>query len=257
MANVTYPTGWTAKLEGARDESLVDPSSMPLKDFDEGQLGYVLRLVMARLHASQSTPNVSLHTRRFEEVAYGTQLAVGFGDGLFKGVQLRYAVMRDDFRRDYALIQKLFSAEFFVAAGKGLAASFDEFFIRPLFEEVPAGLQPESALAAQRLIEMFSAMKLLDTIGLIDNISKAGQFFALIGAGFEEVLEILEMEGQSWASSVVLEHDALRQGAMIGEAVGMALFEIVRIVLEPPTLDAAHLISSLALTGAEQQALGL
>lgn len=212
---------------------------------------------MMRLQVSHQQPNDPYLMRRLEEATYGSQLAIGFGGGLFKGIRARYAVMRGDFQRDYALIQKLFSVEFAVVAGDALTVSFNEFLVRPIFEKIPEGLTPEASAAAQRLIEMFDAMALLNIIGLIDDLVKANQLFDQLGVGVEELLEILAMEGQAWASSVVLEPDAGRQGAMLGESLGVALFEIVRIIVEPPALDAAHLVSSLALTSAEQQALGI
>lgn len=231
--------------------------ALPLKDFDESRIGYVLRMLMLRLQDESGQPQPSYVQQRLSEIAYGAKLALGFAEGLFTGARARYRVMQDDFRRDYAAIQKLFGPELAAVLGRGLAASFDEFILRPVFESVPTGLTPQSAAAAQRLIEMFDAMALLETIGVINDIAKAGQFFDMLGTGVDDLYEALMLEGQRWGTAVVLEPDAHRQGVMIGQPIGVAIFEVVRAIVEPPPLDAAHLISSLALTAAEQKALGL
>lgn len=231
--------------------------AVSLKDYDENRLSYVLSVLMMRLHAAQGAAFPNSLKQRIDDITYGTQLLVGFTEGAFGGARARYRVMQDDFRRDYAAIQKLFGLELAEALGRGLAASFDEFFLRPVLESVPTGLLPKSAAAAQRLIDMFDAMALIKTLGFVDDIAKSGNFLAMLAVGVEELFELIMLEGQHWAVSVIIEPDAQRQGVMLGRPVGVALFEIVRALVEPPPLDLAHLVSSLALTRAEQQALGL
>lgn len=230
---------------------------LPLKDYDESQLSYVLRLALYRLEQSEAAANPSYVAARVSDAIYGAKLALGFGEGLFAGVRARYAVMRDDFRRDYALIQKLFSADFVLATGTALAASFDEWFVRPAFETVPTGLKPEAAAAAARMIEMFDAMALLNTLGLVDDITKAGHFWDMLGAGVDDLLDAVAMEAQGWARRAILEPDPVRQGAMLGELAGTVLFEVVRTIVEPPAVDAAHMISSFGITSSERQVLGI
>ncbi len=230
---------------------------VPLKDYDESRLSYVLRLTLHRLEQSQAGPSQPYIVSRVADAIYGAKMALGFGDGLFVGIRARYAVMRDDYRRDYAMIQKLFSAEFALATGAAVASSLDEWFARPAFERVPTGLKPEAAAAAQRMIEMFDAMALLNAIGLIDDVAKAGHFWEMLGAGVEDLLDAVSLEAQGWATRVILEQDPVRQGAMLGELAGSVLFEVVRMIVEPPALVRANLISSFGITSAERQVLGI
>lgn len=230
---------------------------VPLKDYDESRLGYVLRMTLYRLEQSQAGPNQPYFSARIADAVYGGKMALGFGDGLFAGIRARYAIMRDDYRRDYAMLQKLFSAELALATGAAIAASFDEWFVRPAFEVAPTGLKPEAAVAAQRMIEMFDAMALLNTIGLINDVANAGQFWEMLGAGVEDLLDAVSLEAQGWATRAILEQDPVRQGAMLGELAGSILFEVVRMIVEPPALDAANLISSFGITSDERQVLGI
>ncbi|UUL83804.1 hypothetical protein [Sphingomonas qomolangmaensis] len=233
----------------------------PLKNFDESRSEYVVALLVSRVRASVEDPGVSpgfyLIEKPISDAIDAAKLASGFATGVHRGAKARYAVMQEDFRRDYAALRQLFSAELGAAFGHALAAGFDEWLRRPIVELNPTGLTPDSIAAARRMIEMFEAERFLQMIGLVDSIVKAGALLETLALGADELFELLAGEGTSWARTVLLETDPQRQGEMLGRPVGVALFEVVRMIVEPPALDAMHMLGVLAPTAAEKQAIGI
>lgn len=157
-------------------------------------------------------------------------LVLGFIDGFIDGVEHWVADLKTLFR--------------FVGVGTTIALT--EFFARPLFEEKPSGLLPQSA---QTLSDLQGIKNFAAVVRWLDAVGPETAFNALrelIPDTSDMALMIANAVGGWTAELASKGTQPVEVGKHIGRLFGRAVLEFIRAALEPGVWMAGELISAPA-----------
>ena len=138
-----------------------------------------------------------------------------------------------------------------------VALVFEEFLRRPVLEAVPSGLSSASTESLQVLVDLHGLGPQIGMLREIDSAARAIDFARLIELAPETLADALAAAGAAWFRDLIEDESFESQGYRIGYPVGAGAVELIRMVAEPPWLDAAQLVTLLDLSPAEQEAMGL
>lgn len=236
-----------------------------LRQWQEGDIEYAMRCAMTMLASDvRGDPVGTDFARRVSDPAYLVGMVIGYHVGFFDGASARYLAWKKDLFDVFATARKIILADKRLIATNaaktielGLSAGVREFFLRPWIEEVPIDLAPESADSARVLIDIYHAGPFLEWLGMLDELKGGTTLSELVGIAANDLSVALVNAGDAAIRQFLLEHDSQRQGAMLGSLVGAATVELIRIIVEPPALNLAELVATLALSYDERRQLGI
>lgn len=150
---------------------------------------------------------------------------VGFADGFVAGAGIWLTELKALFR----------------LAGVGTTVGLAEFFARPLIEENPAGLLPQTRQA----LELLNTMRRLRPVFLwLEEVGPAQAVQALrelIPTADDLVTILGRLAGDVVAAQIRTAPDGFASGEHIGKLTGRVTLEIIRAAVEPMTFSIAAL----------------
>jgi hypothetical protein len=238
--------------------------NVPLREYEESLVGYRLRVLPQAILARRPSPAARLFADQLRRDETFALFLAGYLDGLWQGGWERVVVWKNDLEGTLTRLQKLlFDEAARTRLGKtieiGIATGLWEFFARPLTEDVKSlrGISPAAAEAVGELELISDFEPVFAAIQVFENRRRATSFMATLGEFADSVAAALVEAATDRLAKILTEPDPERSGELLGEFVGAAIVEVVRLVVEPPQLAIADLVSLLALDPSEQQLLGI
>jgi len=177
-------------------------------------------LAVQRLPVLQS-PAVVKTLALIADPAAGGKFAFGYAEGFVAGFIDGAELWRKEFDAMLRLV------------GVGTVVGVAEFFARPILEDNPEGLLPQSkeALSTLNTLRTLKPVLLwLDAVG----VEKAAATMKELLPSADEVLEIIEVAGREWLLELCkLAPDARAMGKQCGRLLGRLVLEMIRADVEP------------------------
>lgn len=191
-----------------------------------------LQIALKKLPALRSSDTVTRVLLMCTDPAIGPVFVVGFLQGFTTGFVEGAGVWRDEFKAMLRLV------------GVGTVVGVAEFFVRPIQEDNPEGLLPQSreALEALNTLRTLKPVLLwLEEVGAEQALATLRQLIP----SAEEVAEMLAVAAADWLLELcALAPDVNKMGVHCGRLFGRMTLELIRADLEPFSFGLAGALES-------------
>lgn len=206
-----------------------------LDPYERSQLEFALArgllIVMQKLPVLQS-PAVAKTALALSNPQFGPTFAIGFVEGFVAGFVDGATIWRDEFQAMLRLV------------GVGTLVGVSEFFVRPVVEEDPKGLLPQSRQALETLNTLRTLKPVLLWLDAVGPGQALSTFRSLIPSA-DEVAEMLEVAGRKWLLDLCEQApDTRKMGVHCGHLFGRIVLELIRADLEPFSFGLAGTLES-------------
>lgn len=196
-----------------------------------------LQIALKKLPALRSSDTVPRVLLLCSDPQTGPIFAVGFMQGFADGFVEGAGLWRDEFKAMLRLV------------GVGTVVGVAEFFVRPVAEDNPQGLLPQSRAALEQLNTLRTLKPVLLWLESVGAEQALATLRELIPSA-EEVAEMLAVAAEDWLLKLCeLAPDANRMGAQCGRLFGRIALELIRADLEPFSFGLAGALESGADAG--------
>lgn len=218
-------------MAGAFIESLTPSERASLEQLAESGFAPAVRQIPALDAAA-----VGRILRLCGEPAFGIKFSVGYAEGFVAGFLDGARLWRDEFQAMLRLV------------GVGTVVSVAEFFVRPLTEDDPEGLLPQSKKALAKLNSLRTLRPVLLWLDAVDPEEALNTLRQLIPSA-DEMLEIIVLAGRDWLLNLCEKaRDAVGLGEQCGRLFGRLAIELIRADVEPFSFGLAGTLEHETIT---------